>query len=91
VRVSDYIGKAAIHETLGEVLVTSAPPNSKKMVNITVTQRGRGWDEAAQTYKKFFKGSFLQEDGSRSLQWGFTNTDQHGHKDQVSIDTLSLN
>lgn len=89
-KVTDYIGKKAVHKDLGEVLVVSAPPKSKKRVNIKVIQRGKGWDENTNSYKRYFVGSFLQEDGSRSLRWRFTNRDQYGYEDQVSVDTLSI-
>lgn len=88
--VKDFIGKFANHNTLGRVYVDSAPKGSKKLVNIVVKQRGRGWDEITQSYKRFFIGAFLQKDGNRSLRWGFTTSDQFGHEDTVRIDTLKL-
>ena len=89
-RVSDFIGKQCIHDTLGKVRVDSAPPRSKTQVEITVLQRGKGWDEFSETYKRYFVGSYLQKEGFRSLRWGFTNIDNYGDKDEVSIETLNL-
>lgn len=88
-RVKDFVGDYAIHKDYGRVFVDDAPPRSKAMVNITVVQRGVGWNEATEAYEKVFLGSFLQEDGSRSLRWGFTNNDEYGTKDQVHIKSLS--
>ena len=89
-KVADFVGKYAKHKDYGEVFVDSAPPRSKAMVNITVTQRGRGWDEATETYKRYFIGAFLQEDGSRSLRWGITRRDEYGVKETVHIKTLTI-
>lgn len=88
-KVADFVGGYANHEYYGEVFVDSAPPRSKAMVNITVTQRGRGWNDAAERYERYLIGSFLQEDGSRSLRWGITHKDEYGQKDLVHIKTLT--
>lgn len=88
-KVVDFVGNPAKHEYYGEVFVDSAPPRSKAMVNITVTQRGEGWNESIKRYEKYFIGSRLQKDGSRSLRWGFTNKDEYGKQDQVHIKSLS--
>lgn len=89
-RVADYVGKYAIHEHYGEVFVDDAPPRSKAMVNITVTQRGRGWNESTETYERYKDTVILQEDGSRSLRWRTTHTDEYGTKDQVHIKSLTI-
>ena len=89
-RPKDFVGEQAIHEYYGLVRVDSAPPRSKAMVNITVLQRGKGWDEFSQTYKRYFVGSTLQKDGNRSLMWSFTQRDEYGTKDTVHIDTLEI-
>jgi hypothetical protein len=88
-KVSDFVGNYALHEHYGRVFVDGSPPKSKAMVDITVKQRGRGWDEPTETYRRFFIGSSLKSDGSRSLRWGFTHKDDYGTKDQVNIKTLS--
>lgn len=88
-KVKDFIGDYAKHKDYGKVFVDSAPPRSKAMVNITVVQRGKGWDNAIERYVKYFIGAFLQVDGTRSLRWGFTNRDEYGTKDQVHIKSLS--
>lgn len=89
-RPKDFVGEFAIHEHYGRVFVDSAPPRSKAMVNITCKQRGKGWHEPSETYRRYFIGAFLMEDGSRSLRWGFTNRDEYGEKDTVHINTLTL-
>ena len=86
----DLLGEEAIHDDYGLVFVDSAPPRSKAMVNITVLQRGKGWDEYQQKYKKYFRGAFAQPDGSKSLRWGFTNRDEYGIKDTVHINSLII-
>jgi hypothetical protein len=89
-RVVDYVGKEVRHIHYGRVTVVDAPPRSKAMVNIRVLQRGKGWDEISETYKRYYVGSYLQQDGFRSLRWGFTNNDEYGIKDTVHINTLEL-
>lgn len=86
----DYVGKEADHPYYGKVVVTGRPKRSKAMVEIRCIQRGPGWDDINQKYKKYFVGSYLQKDGSRSLRWGFTNTDQYGTEDTVHIESLTL-
>lgn len=88
-KVADFVGDYAMHKTYGKVFVDSAPPRSKAMVNITVVQRGKGWNEATERYEKYKIGAFLQEDGSRSLQWGYTHRDEYGIKDITHIKSLS--
>tara|TARA_R110000737_G_C14624761_1_gene494629 strand:- start:46765 stop:47043 length:279 start_codon:yes stop_codon:yes gene_type:complete len=87
-KVKDFVGSEAIHDSYGLVFVDSAPARSKTQVDITVLQRGKGWNEATEQYRRYFVGSYLQKDGSRSLRWAFTNTDEYGIKDQVHINTL---
>ncbi|WZE63547.1 hypothetical protein PANI_CDS0027 [Maribacter phage Panino] len=87
---SDFVGEYAIHKDYGLVFVDNSPKGSKKMVNITVKQRGKGWNEETQSYRKYFVGSFLQPDHSRSLQWGFTSKDEFGIEDKVHIDSLTI-
>lgn len=86
----DYVGKEADHPYYGRVVVTGRPKRSKAMVEIRCIQRGPGWDELEQRYKKFFVGSSLQEDGNRSLRWRITNRDQYGEKETVHIESLTL-
>jgi len=88
-KVSDFVGDYAIHKNYGKVFVDSAPPRSKAMVNITVKQRGKGWNEATNSYEKYFVGSHLLKDGQRSLRWRLTNKDEHGVTDLVHIKSLS--
>jgi len=88
-KVADFVGDYATHKDYGKVFVDSAPPRSKAMVDITVVQRGKGWNEATERYEKYFVGSYLQRDGNRSLRWGFTNKDEYGQKDLVHINSLS--
>lgn len=90
VTAKDFEGKQAQHEHYGKVVVTGRPKGARSMVNIRVVQRGPGWDDINQKYKKYFVGSYLQKDGSRSLRWGFTNTDQYGTEDTVHIESLTL-
>ena len=87
-KVKDFIGSEAIHDSYGLVFVDSAPPRSKTMVNITVLQRGKGWNEATEKYRKYRMTTIWNPDGSRTLRWGFTNRDEYGIKDQVHINTL---
>lgn len=89
-KVKDFVGKQAIHSTYGKVWVDSAPPRSKAMVNITVTQRGKGWNDAREIYEKYRDLTLWHANGSRTLRWGYTNRDEYGVKDQVHIKSLTI-
>lgn len=89
-RVKDFVGKYAIHKDYGRVFVEDAPKRSKVLVNIMVVQRGKGWDEATETYKKYKNLTKWNGDGTRTLSWGYTHRDEYGIKDQVRIETLKL-
>ena len=89
-KVADFVGKEAIHKDYGRVFVDSAPKGSKAMVNITVIQRGKGWDEVTETYKRFKNPTRINEDGTRTLSWGFTQRDEYGIKDTTHINKLSI-
>ncbi len=86
----DFIGSEAIHDEYGLVFVDSAPPRSKAMVNITVKQRGKGWNEDEQRYKKYRNLTTLNHDMSRTLSWGLTRKDEYGITETVHINTLVI-
>ena len=87
-RNSKIVGKSMNHPFYGSVHVDSVVTGSFTKVNITCTQRGPGWDQISQSYKRFKKPTILQSDGSRSLNWGHTNHDQYGKKDVCHVDDL---
>ena len=86
----DFIGENAIHKDYGLVHVDNVLKGSRSMVNVTVKQRGRGWNEEVQRYEKYFVGSKLLENGDRSLRWRYTNNDEFGLKDSVNINSLEI-
>lgn len=86
----DYVDKHATHPYYGKVLVTGRPHGARSMVHIKCVQKGPGWNESKGEYERYRVGVYLQKDGSRSLRWGFTNTDQYGIEDTVHIDSLTL-
>lgn len=83
------VGKEMLHPDFGRVLITSVPKKAKVSVNIKVVQRGPGWHEPSETYRRYFIGAFLMEDGSRSLRWGLTHRDEYGHEEKISINDLT--
>lgn len=89
-KVADFVGKEATSKDYGRVFVDSAPKGSKAMVNITVIQRGRGWHDTVEQYKRYKKLTHWNSDGSRTLRWGYTHRDEFGVKDQVHIKTLEI-
>lgn len=90
-KVKDCVGKEAIHKDYGRVLVTSAPPKSKTTVNIKVIQRGPGWNEVTETYRRYKLPTVVDPiTGNPSLRWGFTNRDEYGIEDQCHIKDLKL-
>lgn len=73
------VGKVKTHTTLGKVTVDSIQNNSRVMVNVTVIDRGKGYDEISSTYK-----------GVRiSTGWYRGENRQFGHKDVVHIKDLN--
>ena len=89
-KVADFIGKEANHIHYGKVFVKSAPKGSKAMVDIIVTQRGKGWNEATQKYERFKLPSVPNEEGGFNLRWKFTNNDEYGIEERVHIKELNL-
>ncbi len=89
-RVADFVGKEAIHKDYGRVFVDSAPKGSKAKVNITVIQRGKGWNDITQEYERYQLPTIWNGDGTRNLRWKYTNKDEYGVKDQVHIKELQL-
>lgn len=91
-KVKDFIGKYATHDFYGEVFVESAPKGSKVMVNVTVTQRGKGWDDATETYRKYKEVKLNPDEcpGAKTIVFHKTKTDYYGTKEQVHIKTLKI-
>lgn len=46
-----YVGKTFTHPTLVRVYVDSVVEGSKTKLNVTVVDRGKGWNEKTQSYK----------------------------------------
>lgn len=88
-KVADFVGKIAVHKYYGLVSVDSAPPRSKAMVNISVTQRGKGWNEEKEAYERYKDLTIWHVDGSRTLRWRYTHQDLFGTKDTVHINSLT--
>jgi hypothetical protein len=73
------VGKVKTHATLGKVTVDSINNGSRVMVNITVIDRGKGYDEVSGTYK-----------GVRiRTGWYRGENRQFGHKDTAHIKELN--
>lgn len=87
-RVADYIKAGrAMSSDYGLVAITGALPRAKAMIDIRVIQRGKGWDELSQSYKRYKVGVTLQ-DSYRSISWRFTQRDEYGKEDTVHINSL---
>ena len=82
------IGAVLRHDYYGRVMVTGAEPKSRVKCEIKCIQRGPGWDESTQSYKRYKLLTNWNGDGSRSLRWSFTNRDNFGTTDVVHIKTL---
>tara|TARA_R110000772_G_scaffold50518_2_gene116101 strand:+ start:3195 stop:3473 length:279 start_codon:yes stop_codon:yes gene_type:complete len=89
-KVADFIGQYAIHYHYGKVIVNDAPKRSKAMVNITVLQRGKGWNGVTDMYEIYKLPTVLYADGSRSIRRRLTHTDEYGIKDTVHIKSLTI-
>ena len=46
-----HIGKTFLHQTMVQVFVDSVVQGSRTQLNVTVTDKGKGWDEQSQSYK----------------------------------------
>lgn len=73
-----FVGKVLNHSDLGKVTVDSIHKDSRVLVDVTVIERGKGWDEVSQTYK-----------GVRiSTGWYRGENKSFGSKDTVHIKDL---
>ena len=87
-KAKDVLHKEVISEHYGKVYVENIPKGKTSVVEVKVLQRGKGWNDDINQYLKYKRPSVLQEDGSISLQWGYTHNDEYGKKDIVHIKTL---
>lgn len=46
-----YVGKKFTHKDLGKVRVDSKVERSRTQLNVTILERGKGWDERTKSYK----------------------------------------
>jgi len=87
--VKDWIKLGeAHHRDYGRVSIVGAKKGSKTMVDVMCIQRGKGWCEYTETYKRYLEQSVLRPDGSRSLFYAITQRDEYGMTDTVHIKTL---
>ena len=88
-KVRDLIGKEMISSDFGRVLVISVPKKAKTTVEIQVIQRGPGWDDVTETYKRYRMTTQIDpKTGDRTLRWGYTKRDEYGRKELVHVNTL---
>lgn len=73
-----YVGKVLKHPDLGNVTVDSTHEGSRVLVDVSVIDRGKGWNEIKQTYTGH----------KNSVGWMRGENRQFGHKDVVHINTL---
>lgn len=87
-RVKDWIKEGfATSSQYGKVAIVGAKSGSKTQVDIRVVQRGQGWCEMTEEYRRYFSGATWSPAG-RSLHWGLTRVDEYGMTDTVHIKTL---
>lgn len=83
------------HPQFGKVEVTGVKKDSRTIVEITVVQRAKGWDENTQTYKPvktFVPNRDIngKEIGKTFRQWTYNDSNSgYGDTDTVHINTLS--
>lgn len=87
-KADKFVQKEVISKDYGKVFVEGKVKGSRTLVNVKVLQRGKGWDDTTQQYTKYFRGKTIQDDGSYSLNWGYTHRDEYGKTDTVHIKTL---
>lgn len=87
-RTDNYIGKVLNHPQLGKVTVDSKVANSRTMVEVTVIDRGEGWNELKQRYTGVTKHG-VDFKGRKTTSWQRGENKQFGHKDIVHINTLN--
>ena len=87
-RVKDYLKAGfATHQEYGKVAIVGAKTGAKTMVDIRVIQRGKGWNEMTEEYRRYFVCSTWSPAG-RTLHWDITRRDEYGQEDTVHINTL---
>ena len=77
-------GLEATHKDLGKVVMTSRVDGSRTLVNVRCIQRGKGWDESRQQYRRVT--TMKNGTVTRTL----TRRDEYGHEDTVHIKELEL-
>ncbi len=92
-KIQSFIGKDAIHKTLGLVQVISRIAGSRTKVNIRCIQHADGWDEDAQMYTRIKVYARYQGTDRLSKKFQYrTNTsanDQYGFEDFCHINDLT--
>lgn len=78
----------AKHKDYGLVQVLGAKLGAKSMVDIKCIQRGRGWNEELERYEIYRETTQWSPEG-RTIKRGFTQRDEYGTLDTVSIKDLS--
>ena len=83
-----YVGKVFSHPQHGKVTVDSKVANSRTLVEVTVIDRGAGWNEIKQRYVGV-KTSGVDHNGKRFVNWHRGENKQFGFKDVVHYNTLN--
>ena len=70
--LKDYIGKTYNHPTMVKVYVNGVVTGSRTMLEVTITDRGKGWDWRTQSYKGWKNRVGWMRGENR--QYGFKDT-----------------
>ena len=73
------VGKVRTHSQLGKVTVNKVHEGSRVFVDVTVIDRGKGWNKERQAYTGH----------TNSVGWMRGENREFGNKDTVHIKTLS--
>ncbi len=87
-KADQYVGKIFTHCELGKVAVDSKLAKSRTLVEVTVIDRGAGWDEIKQSYTGV-KHTVLDNEGGAINNWSRGENRQFGFKDVVHFNTLN--
>lgn len=82
------VGKVFSHPVLRKVIVDNVHGKSRVLVDVTVIDRGDGWDEIKQQYTGI-RTTYVNKRGEVCSHWRRGENHSYGEKDTVHMNSLS--
>ena len=83
-------GKKVWHPEFGDCIVKKIPKGARSKVEIMVTQRGAGWNDAKEQYEPFIEIQLNPDEcpGAKTIHWRLNHRDEYGHIETVNVKEL---